>query len=236
MTRLLPAFALPALAALTLSGCAPAPADAAPAPPTITTRGVGTATAAPDLLTVTLGVQTRARSAAAALDDNNGRAGALLDVLKAAGVAAADLQTSGLAVHPTYDPTGSRISGYEVSNTVTARLRDLAAAGAVLDRAAEAAGDAVRVQGIGFSVDDDSPVLAAARADAVRRAVAQAAQMAEAAGVALGPVRSITEQPATPPPVPYPHSGDMRAEAAVPLEPGTQQVDVVVEVVHEIAR
>jgi uncharacterized protein YggE len=181
-------------------------------------------------------VQTRDRSAAAALDANTTRATALLDVLRAAGVAAEDLQTSRLTVHPTYDGTGSRITGYEVSNTVTARLRDIAAAGGVLDRAGDAAGDAIRVQQVGFSIDDDSPVRAAARTDAVRRAVTQAAQVAEAAGVTLGPIRSITEQPAERP-GPYPQAADMRAEAAaaVPIEAGSQEVAVVVEVVHEIA-
>lgn len=237
MNRALPAVALLAAATVVLTGCAAAPTGdpgAAPAAPTVTTRGVGTATGTPDVLTVTLGVQTRDRSATAALDANNARATALLDVLRAAGVPPADLQTSQLTVYPTYDQTGSRISGYEVSNLVTARLRDVAAAGTVLDRAGEAAGDAVRIQQVGFSIDDDSPVRAAARADAVRRALAQAGQVAEVAGVRLGPVRSITEVPAEPP-VPYPGAADARA-LSVPVEPGTQELTIVVEVVHEIVR
>jgi uncharacterized protein len=236
MNRALSTAALLAAGTLAAAGCSSAPAGAAAPPePTVTTRGVGIATGTPDLLTVTLGVQTRDRSAAAALDANNTRATALIDVLRAAGVAPADLQTSRLTVHPTYDSTGSRISGYEVSNLVTARLRDIAAAGAVLDRAGEAAGDAVRVQQVGFSIDDDSPVRAAARADAVRRAIAQATQVAEAAGVTLGPIRSITEQPVDQP-APYPGAADMRAEGAVPLEAGSQELSVTVEVVHDIAR
>jgi uncharacterized protein len=236
MNRAVSTVALLAVGALAVAGCTPAPADpAAPPAPTITTRGAGTATGTPDLLTVTLGVQTRDRSATAALDANSARATAVVDVLRAAGVAPADLQTSRLAVNPTYDQTGSRISGYEVSNMVTAKLRDLAAAGAVLDRVAGAAGDAVRVQQVGFSIDDDSPVRATARADGVRRAIAQATQLAEAAGVRLGPIRTITEQPVAQP-VPYPGAPDMRAEAAaVPIEAGSQELTVVVEVVHEIA-
>ncbi|OLT14483.1 hypothetical protein BJF78_19060 [Pseudonocardia sp. CNS-139] len=219
------------LTACAVPTAAPGPA---PAPAVITTRGTGIASGTPDLLTVTLGVQTRDRSAAAALDANNTRTTALLDVLRAAGVTGPGLQTTGLTVHPTYDQTGSRIAGYEVSNTVTARLTDLAAAGAVLDRAAEAAGDAIRVQQVGFSLDDESPVRAAARADAVRRAVDQAEQVAEAAGVTLGPIRAITERPAEQP-GPFPQAADAYARAAVPLEPGTTELSVVVEVVHEIA-
>ncbi|GAA1259104.1 SIMPL domain-containing protein [Pseudonocardia aurantiaca] len=229
--------ALLAVGTLAATGCASAPATpAVPPEPTVTTRGVGIATGTPDLLTVTLGVQTRDRSAAAALDANNTRAAAVIDVLRAAGVAPADLQTSQLTVYPTYDQTGSRISGYEVSNMVTARLRDITAAGAVIDRAGEVAGDAVRVQQVGFSIDDDSPVRAAARADGVRRAIAQATQLAEAAGVRLGPIRSITERPAEQP-GPLPYAADARVAAqAVPIEPGSQKLTVAVEVVHEIAR
>jgi uncharacterized protein YggE len=187
--------------------------DAAPTP-TITTRGVGTATAAPDLLTVTLGVHTREHSAAAALHAYNTRMTALQDVLRAAGVAADDLRTGSMTVHPTVDTGGA---WYEVSNTVTARLRDIAATGAlgafgVLDRVVEAAGDPIRVHQIRFSIDDGDLVHAEARTDAVRRAIAQATQIAEAAGVTLGPIRSITEQL------------------------GSQEAAVVVEVVHDIAR
>jgi uncharacterized protein YggE len=230
--------ALLTVGTLAATGCASAPATpAVPPEPTVMTRGVGIATGTPDLLTVTLGVQTRDRSAAAALEANNTRAAAVIDVLRAAGVAPADLQTSQLTVYPTYDQTGSRISGYEVSNMVTARLRDITAAGAVIDRAGEVAGDAVRVQQVGFSIDDDSPVRAAARADGVRRAIAQATQLAEAAGVRLGPIRSITEQPAEQP-GPFPSAADARVavQPAVPIEAGSQELTVAVEVVHEIVR
>jgi uncharacterized protein YggE len=231
-------IALLAVGTLAATGCASAPATpAVPPEPTVMTRGVGIATGTPDLLTVTLGVQTRDRSAAAALEANNTRAAAVIDVLRAAGVAPADLQTSQLTVYPTYDQTGSRISGYEVSNMVTARLRDIAAAGPVIDRAGEVAGDAVRVQQVGFSIDDDSPVRAAARADGVRRAIAQATQLAEAAGVRLGSIRSITEQPVEQP-GPFPRAADagVAVQAAVPIEAGSQELTVAVEVVHEIAR
>jgi uncharacterized protein YggE len=112
-------------------------------------------------------------------------------------------------------------------------LRDIAAAGAVIDQAAAAAGDAIRVQQIEFSVADESAARAQARADAVRRALAQAQQLAEAAGVELGPVRSIVEL-AGEPPVPYRAEADI-AQQAVPLEPGTQELAVTVEVVHGIA-
>jgi uncharacterized protein YggE len=224
-----------ALAALALAGCTaataapPGPAE----PPGITARATGTVVAAPDTATVVLGVQTRDRSATAALAANSERAAAVIGVLEGAGVASADIRTSQLAVYPTTAPETGRITGYEVSNQVTATLRDIAAAGTVIDQAAAAAGDAIRVQQIEFSIADESTARAQARADAVRRALAQAEQLAEAAGVGLGPVRSIVEL-AGEPPVPYRAEADL-ASQAVPVKPGTQELSVTVEVVHGIA-
>ncbi|MBW0090995.1 SIMPL domain-containing protein [Pseudonocardia sp. KRD-184] len=223
--------------ALALAGCA-APATAtgpAAAPPGISARGVGTVSGTPDTVTVVLGVATNGPAAAAALKDNTARATALIEVLRGSGVAPEDLRTSGLSIYPTY-ADGGTISGYEVSNQVTAVLRDLAGAGALIDAAAQAAGDAVRVQQITFSLDDDAEQRAAARADAVRRAEAQIAEMAQAAGASPGGLLSITEIPVEAGPQPFAAADGAAAEqaSAVPLLPGTQDVTVVVEVVRAI--
>jgi len=200
----------------------------------ITTRGLGTVTGTPDTLTVVLGVSTRAASAADALSDNNTRATGVRDVLRGRGVTADDLRTSGLSISPTLENDG-RISGYEVSNQVTATLRDVAGAGALIDAAARAAGDAVRVQQISFGIDDDAEPRARARADAVRQAVTQARQLADAAEVGLGPILSITEVTEGQPPVPITRDSAAGAQASIPIEPGTQDVSVTVEVVHAVA-
>ena len=219
--------------ALLLAGCADSatPELGKPAPPSVTTRGTGTVRGTPDLLTVELGVHTRARSAADALADNGTRTGGLLDALRGRGVTDADLRTSGLAVGPTYGQDG-QVTGYEVTNTVTATLRDLAGAGALIDAATAAAGDAARVQQLRFDLDDDAEPRARARADAVRQAVTQARQLADAAGVTLGPILSITETVEGAPPSPAARDTAVAASAAVPIEPGTQDVAVTVEIVH----
>ena len=100
-------------------------------------------------------MQTRARAAQEALDANSRLATATIDALRAAGVAEPDLRTSQLSVSPTQDPTTGRVTGYEVSNLLTATLRDVGRAGAVIDAAGAAAGDAIRVQQLEFSVADD---------------------------------------------------------------------------------
>ena len=222
--------------ALLLGGCASSttPELGKPAPPSVTTRGVGTVRGTPDTLSVELGVATRAASAADALADNSTRTAGVLDALRGRGVTAEDLRTSGLQIGPTYGPNGE-ITGYEVTNTVTATLRDLAGAGALIDAAARSAGDAVRVSRIGFAVDDDAEPRSRARADAVHQAVTQARQLADAAGVTLGPILAITEVGAGTPPVPVTaDAAGAAARRAVPVEPGTQDVTVTVEVVHAV--
>lgn len=234
MTRAL-ALATAAAAVLALAGCAAPTPTAGPAGPTpgISARGVGTVTGTPDILTVVLGVSTRGPAAVGALEDNTAQATALIEVLRGRGVAERDLRTSGLSIFPTYSDTG-RVTGYEVSNQVTATLRDLAGAGALIDAAAQAAGDAVRVQQITFSLDDDADQRAAARADAVRRAEAQIAEMADAAGVSPGGLLSITELPAEVPPQPFAADALAVESRAVPLLPGTQEISVTVEVVRAV--
>lgn len=229
------------LGVIALAGCGATEPDltaasgtGSAAVPVITARGIGTVRGTPDTMTMVIGVQTRADTAKAALDANNEKATTLIEVLKGGGVAAADLQTSQLSINPTYDQQGARITGYEVTDQVTATLHDITAAGGLLDAASGAAGDAVRVQQLGFSIDDDSEPRARARADGVRQAQTQAQQMAEAAGVALGPIQKITEIVGQPTPYPYADRASPAVAPAAPVEPGTQELSVVVEVVYGI--
>ncbi|MCA1846058.1 MAG: SIMPL domain-containing protein [Actinobacteria bacterium] len=242
-----------AVAVLTFAGCAkgdPKPAGAAPAAgvsadnsrPTIAARGVGLVKGTPDTLRVTLGVETRSASAKDALASNNDKANALVSTLKDKGVEAKDIQTSQLSINPTYDDKGQRITGYQVNNTVTATLHDINGAGALIDAAAGAVGDAVRVQSIGFSIDDDSTLKAEARTQAVHLAQLQAEQMAKAAGVKLGAIRLISEVPASSP-MPYYQQYDSIAKgspaagaAPAPVMPGQQELSLTVDVVWDIAQ
>ena len=201
----------------------------------ISAQAIGTISGTPDVVTIVIGVQTQSASAQTALDDNNKKAADVIGVLKDSGVAPADLQTSQLSINPSYDEKGQQITGYQVTNMVTAKLRDITTAGAVIDAAGKTAGDAIRVQQLSFSIDDDSALRAQARADAVRRAQAQAKQMADAAGVQLGAIRSITEAPAATPTIYAAMAGADTAAASVPLQPGSQELSVVVQVIYAIA-
>ena len=138
-------------------------------------------------------MSTQASSAKSALDANNSKANALIELLRRNGVANKDLRTSQLSINPVYNDRSSAITGYQVDNTVQATLRDLGKAGTLLDAAVGTVGNAVRIQQISFSIGDDTALRAQARAQAVAQAKAQAGQLAQAAGVSLGAIRSLTE-------------------------------------------
>ncbi len=152
--------------------------------------------------------------------------------MKAAGVGAADLQTSQLSLNPTFDQRG-RPTGYGVANVVTARTHDVVNGGKLVDAAAAQAGDDIRVQGVVLSIEDTSDLVAKARADAVHRARRQAGQLARAADVRLGPVERITERPVGPKLFAQARFA-ADAVSAAPIEPGTQELTVDVTVVFGI--
>ena len=159
------------------------------------------------------------------------RANKVIEALRDAGVADDDIQTADLSVQPVFDDDG-KVTGYEATNTVSARIRDLAKAGEIVDAAAAKAGDDIRVQGITFSIDDDSALLAAARTKATKRARAQAEQLASGAEVEVGEVRSITESTSA---CPLAYAADAAEKAAsTPVMPGSQVLSVQATVVFAI--
>ena len=212
----------------------PAAATAGPDPASgITVHGTGRISGTPDVLTVSVGVQTTAGHAVDALNQNSQRAHAVIDALKGNGVADKDIQTSQLSLSPHYT-SSNVLSGYDVSDTVTAKLRDVGRAGQTIDAAVSAAGDSGRLEGVSFSFDDDGSLRAQARHDAVGQARSQAQQLADAAGVKLGALRSLTESsPVSSWPVRYDTAGGV-APAATPIQAGTQELTVDVTAVYDV--
>lgn len=208
-------------------------------PRTITVYGTGLVRGTPDVLELVIGVRTRANTAAEALSRNSELARKVIDVLREAGVEEDDLQTSNLSISPFYDEEGDDLQGYGIYNSLHATIRDLEKAGGIIDAATKAAGDEIVVEGVYFSFDDNTELVAKARADAVRRAREQAEQLADAAGVDLGDLLKLTEDS-----VPYGPvlddadfervaSGD-ELSAAAPIEPGSESLSVSVTLVFEI--
>jgi uncharacterized protein len=218
-------------------------ATAAPAcgtsDPKLTVQASGQATATPNLLTLNIGVNVSDPTASAALSDANDKATSLSTTLGQAGVAQADIQTTNFSIQPNFDTKGA-ITGYQVSNTMLVKLHNLAASGAVIDAAARSAADAIRVNGLTFSVDDTKTVDGTARADGIQVAAAHAHSMAAAAGQSIHGVCSITDSTTT-----YPFAQDLpgvtagsaagAGSASVPVQPGTQQSIAQVTVVYGLA-
>ncbi len=205
--------------------------------PGITVGGMADVEGTPDTLRLDLSVVVTAPSVSEALAKANGSADAVQKSLLASGVAKKDLQTSGLNISPDYAYSNNgtpRLKGYQVSESVSAKLRDLGRAGDAIGKAVGAGGNAVRVNGISLDLEDTGALVSAARDKAFAEARAKAQQYAKAAGRTLGDVLSIAENVANPSPIPMPYAAAAGAPvdmAKVPIQPGSQAVSVTVTVV-----
>jgi len=206
-----------------------APGDPAPEGG-VQVQGVGTATGTPDVLHVTVGVETGASSVGEALESADAAAQRVLDALHDAGVSDADVQTANVHLHPRYDGGGQAITGYLAGQDLAVTLRDLGTAGATIGAAVEAGGDAARLQGIAYELDDDTALRARARADAFAAARVTAEQYAELTGRQLGAVVLVREQVSASGPVPMVAGDAVAASEAVPIAPGSTDVTVTAEV------
>jgi uncharacterized protein YggE len=216
--------------AFVLGGCAPAVSPERRAPRLISVRGVGRVAVKPDTAVVRIGAEMRAPALADATADVARRSAAVIERVKALGVAERDITTVTYSIDPVVaprrtdeDPT--RIVAYRVVNVAQVKIRDLGATGRILDSALAAGANTI--SGLQFTVDDPSRPEAEARALAVKAAAATAGQLAAAAGVSLGALVALTEDQASRPVVPRMTTAVMGA-AAGPVESG--QLDIVVNV------
>jgi uncharacterized protein YggE len=205
---------------------------------TVTVTGTGGAEAAPDLTLVTLGVETRAASVDAAYSAAGAALASVTEALRAGGVAAADVRSTGLNVRADYvwrEGEGQQVAGYVASSSLGVRLRDAAAVSGLIGEAVRAGGNAVRLNSLHLTLADDSAVRERARAAAWEDALQAARQFAALASAGLGRVLSVTEH--APGQVPVPLAGFQRASAAesIALEPGTSRVETAVTVMWELA-
>jgi uncharacterized protein len=204
----------------------------------INVSGQGKVTGKPDTLTVSLGVSLLRPTVDAATADAAGLATAIINALKGAGVAEDDIQTSNYSIYPEYDYSGTvqRLLGYRVNNQVNVKIRNLETAGATIDAATAAGGDATVVSSLAFSIEDNSELLQMARTAAWADAEAKAGQLAQLAGLELGSAISITESISyETPPIYYDRAMAGAEDAATtPIESGTQDVIINIQVTFRI--
>lgn len=203
----------------------------------ITVTGEGRVLVAPDMATVFVGVSRQARRAEDALRDASEGAAAVLAQLQAEGIVERDVQTRNVGLNPLYarnnDGSAPRVTGYVASNDLVVRVRDFDSLGAVLD--AIVADGANAMNGLSFDVAERGDLEQTARAEAVAEARATAQVLAEAAGVNLGQVLSISEGGSGPTPFAADRGMMMEARSAVPIAGGEIDISVSVTMVFAIA-
>src|SRR3984957_11518850 len=169
--------------------------------------GEGSVSAAPDFARVTLGVTTTGKTAGEAMAANAKEANALVSLIKAEGVAPADIQTSEVSISPIFSrpsqsqETAPTITGYSVSNNVAVLVRELPRLGALLDKAIGAGANSIT--GISFGHNNLSDLLDKARPLAVADARRKAQIYASAGGATLGRLMILTEEGGSRPPIAF---------------------------------
>lgn len=212
----------------------------------IIVTGTGEVSGKPDLALASLTILRIAPTAATALDETSRAMTDLVTAMKALGIEPRDLQTNGFQVTPQYhyDNTNDgtqkppKLVGYEIRNTLSVRIRDLPSVGKILDQAVALGVN--EGSGLQFTIDDPSQMRMDAQIKAVENARASATALAQAAGVALGPVVSLDVSAEPMPPMPM-ELGMARiavapkADSRLPVEIGENTINAKVRMVFSIA-
>ena len=238
---------------LTLACAAAVPAvlaqTAAPATPTaesmfrattLNLAATGEVDVAPDMATINLGVQTEASTAEAAMQANARQMNQVMSALRRAGVAERDIQTSNLNLSAQYDYQQNeppRLRGYQASNQVTIKVRDLARLGAAVDATVSAGAN--QINGISFGLSDPTAAENAARQAAVRNLQAKAELYAQATGYRVGRLVTLSEgtsYSAPQPPMPYMAMARAESKDMTPVSGGELTVRVDISGLYELTR
>ncbi len=204
----------------------------------ISVSGLGSVTADADIAVLAMGVSVLGDTAKVARDRAAAAMSDLLDSVWGNGVDADDIKTTQFSINPQFDYSRSgdpRIIGYWVDNSVSIKVRDLDNVSAVIDDAVEAAGDAVRINGISFTLDDPTTFISEARASAMAAAQAKAQELATLGGVTLGKSIAISESAGGGvSPVFFDTARAEDVGVSTPIEPGQLEITVSVQVVYAI--
>ena len=197
----------------------------------------GHSDATPDRATVSAGVVIQGKTAREAMIANATFMTAVFDELDATNIPKSNITTSQLSLQPQYDYRNRKkpvITGYEARNTVTVKSDDLDQVGPMLDALVKAGVN--KINNVQFSIKDPKNAMDKARQDAIREARAKAEDMADAAGVKLGPLLSMNEGGARAVPQPRNFALAARAESAdfTPISAGDQTLSVTVNLSYGI--
>lgn len=192
----------------------------------------------PDVALISAGVVTRASTASQAIAQNAQRMERVIAALRRAGIAERDIQTSSISLNPEYrygDNQPPALTGYQASNQVSVRFRDIAESGAILD--ALVAQGANQINGPSLTIDKPQEALDEARREALRIARARAELYAQAIGKRVTRILSISEAGSMAPPHPMPYAARAMAQADMAetkIVPGEQTLSTTLSVSFEL--
>jgi hypothetical protein len=201
--------------------------------PQITVSGTGSVNATPDVAVWTFGLTSRATTARGALAANGTEMRKVIAALKAAGIAAADIRTSQVSLGARTNQDGTAVVGYEASNSVTAKVRNGAGTGEIVDKAIEAGADTVN--GPSFTVSNQGALYRQALAAAFDDARAKALKLAQSAGLSLGKAVAISENGASQPVFYAATAKAAGAADSTPVEVGQSEIQANVTVTFALA-
>ncbi|NMB48594.1 SIMPL domain-containing protein [Candidatus Kuenenbacteria bacterium] len=198
--------------------------------------------AKPDIANLTVGIKTEAKATAAeAVKDNTKKMNEIIDVLKKVGIEEKDIKTTNYNLNPVYDWSSSRqvLRGYEISQNVAVKIRDLDKIGEAIAKTTEKGAN--QIGNIEFTIDDEYELKAEARDGAIEKAKEKAEAIAKKTGMHLGKIVNVYENQVYQQPVYSNYAKDMAygmggaSEVAVPsIQTGQNEVSVEVTVVYEV--
>ncbi|HVY90683.1 MAG TPA: SIMPL domain-containing protein [Hyphomonadaceae bacterium] len=254
MTRIGNRLSMALLAGVAMAGCATAPMASAQTPPpvlnappmssiqpetTITLTGRGSVDHAPDIALISVGVQVHGETASSAMSQQADKMNGVFAAVRASGVADKDMQTGNLSLNPSYDYPDKkppRLIGYDASNQINIKVRDLKNLGKTLDAIVKGGGNTIN--GVSFSIDKPDAFQDEARVEAIKDAAAKAELYAKAVGYKVKRIVTVNETEYYPQPVPMVARMQMKnADAApTPIAAGEVSLTQTVSVMFELTK
>ncbi len=213
---------------------------------TISVSGTGEVYAKPDLALTSFSVVEEAKTVVEAMQENTEKMNAIIALMKEQGVDDKDLKTTNFSIYPRYEwrretvewpyPEGERVLvGYEVSQSLQVKIRDLTKIGELIEGATTAGAN--QVGSLQFTIDNQDALKNQAREQAIDKAKDKAKELASQLGVGLVRVTNFSEGSAAP----RYYALDM-AESSVggkggeapQIETGENKIEVTVTITYEI--
>ena len=205
--------------------------------------GSGTVYAKADIANITVGLRTDVKKTAAEVTkDSTEKMNAIIVSIKELGIEEKDIKTTDYSLAPVYNWTegkGQVLQGYQISQNVSVKVRDLDKIGEVIAKTTEQGAN--QIGNVNFTIDDEYELKNEARELAITKAKEKAEMMASQAGMKLGAVKSVYEGADTNYPVPmYANAklemvSDQSSGSSAPsIQTGQNEIRVEVTLVYEV--